>query len=364
MLLHVSCPSCGGDVSYEPGTEHLKCQYCQHTIEIEKSDLVEKAHEELSLDDYLNNFETLAPKQERQIINCQGCGAKTELEANQQSGFCPFCDTPIVVTQAQRESLIKPAGLLPFSIDKKQAVGNFKAWVSKLWFAPNALKKQVSQLDKFKGVYLPFWTYDCDTHSQYRGQRGDYYYVEVQERDSDGNIKTRMDRRTRWHSVSGHVQKAFDDVLVPASDSLPEDKLTSLEPWDLPALIDYKDEFISGYLCESYAIDLEQGYQKAKVIIDRAIQNKVRADIGGDEQRISEVNTSYSQATFKHILLPVWVSSYRYKDKIYQVLVNARTGKVEGERPWSWIKVTGAVILVLAVVGTGLFFANSAGQVP
>ena len=355
MELEVKCEACGADVAYKPGTKGLTCSYCNHTMEFENPDSTLEAHNELDLNEYLAHFDENSQHVERYLVSCKSCGAETELESNQQSSSCPFCDTPLVVTQAHTKSLIKPKGLLPFKVERKEARKNFSTWLSSLWFAPNDLKKQITKHDKFKGIYLPYWTYDCDTFSVYTGQRGDYYYVTVEGRDKDGNPTSRQERRTRWRFVSGSVRYNFDDVLVPASKSLPNDKLNALEPWDLPGLVDYKDEYLSGYVTESYQVDLRQGYKVAQGIMDDRIRDRVRQDIGGDEQRIITVNTSYSSATFKHILLPVWVSAYRYKDKLYQLLVNARTGEVQGQRPWSWIKITLLTLVILGVSG-GLFY--------
>jgi len=88
------------------------------------------------------------------------------------------------------------------------------------------------------------------------------------------------------------------------------------------------------------------------------IDSKIRWDIGGDEQRIHSKTTYYENITFKYILLPVWISAYRFKDRNFQFLVNARTGEVQGERPYSWIKITLAVLLVIAIIGTIVYFAN------
>jgi hypothetical protein len=82
--------------------------------------------------------------------------------------------------------------------------------------------------------------------------------------------------------------------------------------------------------------------------MDGAIRESVRRDIGGDEQRIHTVKTQYANVTFKHILLPIWISAYRYQDRVYRFLVNARTGQVQGGRPGSWWKITLAVAAVAA----------------
>ncbi|HED33813.1 MAG TPA: hypothetical protein ENJ08_06295 [Gammaproteobacteria bacterium] len=311
---------------------------------------------ELDLNAYIDGFEENNPQLERQVINCKGCGAETMLGENQQAKVCSFCDTPLVLEQAETRTLIKPKGLLPFKIERVDARQNFKAWLSGLWFAPNDLKKQITQHDKFKGVYLPFWTYDCDTTSLYAGQRGEYYYVTVSGTDGKGSTTSQEERRTRWSDTRGQVYCAFDDILVPASHSLEQDKLNALQPWDLKHLVDYKDEYLSGYVAETYQVSLKSGYATAKKTMDSRIYREIKRDIGGDEQRVDSIDTRYQDATFKHVLLPVWISAYRYRSKLYQILVNARTGEVQGMRPYSWIKITLAVSGVAAVIAAGAYW--------
>lgn len=90
------------------------------------------------------------------------------------------------------------------------------------------------------------------------------------------------------------------------------------------------------------------------------IERDVRFDIGGDRQRIHGIETQVANVTFKHILLPVWLAAYKYRGKTYRFVVNGRTGKVQGERPWSAIKIAIAVAIVVAVAGVaGYFIAQS-----
>ena len=350
MDIQVSCEECGADMAYAPGTTGLTCQYCNHHMVFAQASAAFQAKNELNLADYLEHFDEQSHHHECHLVKCGGCGAETEFATHQQAGACPFCDTPIVVDQAKTQQRIKPQGLLPFKIPHKEAKAAFTLWVNRLWFAPNALKKQTTQPDKFKGVYLPYWTYDCDTHSNYVGQRGTHYYVTVTSKGSNGKAVTAQQRRTRWHNVSGDVAVNFDDILIPATQSLPNDKLNALEPWDLEALVDYQTQYLTGYAAESYQIDIKTGYNTAQKIMATAIRNNICRDIGGDEQRVITVNTHYSNATFKHILLPVWVSAYRFNQTLYQVMVNARTGEIHGQRPWSWVKIGAAVIVACALI--------------
>ena len=212
--------------------------------------------------------------------------------------------------------------------------------------------------EKLKGVYLAHWTYDSNTTTSYIGSRGEHYYVTESYTDSDGNRKTRQVRKTRWYPASGRVYLNFDDILVVANDSLPRKYTEKLEPWDLENLVTYTEEYLSGFSSERYSVGLAEGFDHAKDQVDGDIVGAVRRDIGGDEQRIHSRYTDWDNVKYKHILLPVWVTAYRFKDEVYRVVINARTGEVQGERPWSWIKITLAVIAVLAVIAGIVYLFN------
>jgi hypothetical protein len=147
-------------------------------------------------------------------------------------------------------------------------------------------------------------------------------------------------------------------VLVLASKSLPKRFTDALAPWDLAALEPYAPEYLAGFRAEAYAVTLDEGYAQAREVMDAMIQRDVRFDIGGDRQRIHNIQTQVSDVTFKHILLPVWLAAYKYRGKTYRFVVNGRTGSVQGERPYSTVKITFAVILGLIVAGiVGYFMA-------
>ncbi|MEZ9526512.1 hypothetical protein [Enterovibrio norvegicus] len=356
--LKTQCENCAADQVYLPGTKGLSCNYCGHFTEFKTEETAaNEANEELCLSSYLESYSPLPEEQiERHIVKCSGCGAQPELEENQESGNCPFCDSPIVVGQAQSKKLIKPQGLLAFDVSRSQARESFSSWLKGLWFAPNSLQKQITQHEKFKGIYLPYWTYDCETKTQYRGQRGDDYYETVTRQNSDGESVSEQVRKTRWRSVRGEVYDSFDDVLVPATHSLPRKMLYELEPWDLNNVVDYKEEYLSGYVTESYQVDLKEGFIEAKDIMKPQIERTIHRDIGGDRQQITSTQTQFSKETFKHLLCPVWVSAYRHKGELYQILVNARTGEIQGERPYSWVKIGLTALSVAALVGIGVYF--------
>jgi LSD1 subclass zinc finger protein len=351
----IKCKNCGANLKFKPGTESLSCDYCQtiNEIALERTEVIEN--------DFNLFIEEAEAKTEHQVIStvkCGSCGANTTLQPNVTSSNCPYCDTPLVVKDAATCDIIKPSYVLPFKVERNKAKEGFVKWVGGLWFAPSKLKNYAeNSAEKLKGVYLPYWTYDSNTESDYSGLRGDHYYVTESYTDSNGRSQTRSVQKTRWSAASGHVSNSFDDVLVCASHSLPEKLVNELEPWDLPELVKYNDNFIAGFITESYQTGLKDGFGKAKVRMEDRIRSSVRSDIGGDTQQITTLSTEYNDITFKHILLPLWISAYRYNNKVYRFTINARTGEVQGERPYSAIKIA---LLVIAIIGiiVGIVYWN------
>lgn len=347
------CPGCGADLLFEPRDGGLTCPYCGRREEIAgaTAGVAERSYEE-----YLRPFEDqmdkLAPAALE--VKCETCGATVTFTPPEVAGECDFCGGKIVAQPKSADPIVAPEGVLPFGLVQDQASERVRTWIDSRWFAPNALKKFAAH-EGIGGVYLPFWTYDTHTTSQYTGQRGEHYYdtETYTERDAQGNsvTKQRQVQRTRWHAASGTVSRWFDDILVPATKSLAPPRLHALEPWDLAELKTYEPAYLSGYKAQRYQVDLAEGFERAKQLAAGPIQEDVRRDIGGDEQRIENVSTQYSAITFKHLLLPVYVGAYRFNQKVYQVVVNGRTGEVQGERPYSFWKIFFFVLSLLIVIG-------------
>ena len=344
------CDRCGADMRFDPVRDRLLCDHCGHSaaIEPEGGPWGGDARALIELD-YETAIAAQLPAQEMEetrVSQCPNCGAQVEFHPDIHAKECPFCATP-VVTDTGTHRHIKPKALIPFQLTEPQAHDAMTGWLGRLWFAPNGLQDYARKGRKMEGIYVPYWTYDADTATQYRGRRGDAYWVTV--RGSDG--KSRRQRRIRWSHRSGRVTRWFDDILILASRALPKVFTDRLAPWDLSALEAYRPEFLSGFRAEGYQIPLDDGFEEAKEVIERQIRQDVRRDIGGDEQRIDHMAVHIDKVTFKHILLPVWVAAYRYRGQSYRFVVNGQTGKVQGERPWSWIKIALAILGAVIVIG-------------
>jgi hypothetical protein len=352
------CTGCGARLCFAPGTRTLQCEFCGTSNTFAETDA---RIEELDFDVFLKALEGEQEAVEAEVVRCAKCGAEQKLSGNLFASQCSFCASPIV-SKSYASRQVKPKSIVPFQVDRARAQDAFRKWVRGLWLAPGALKKHAQSDAALTGMYLPFWTYDCRTATDYRGERGEHCYTteSYTTRNASGQsvTQTRPVQQTRWEPASGRVDHFHDDVIVLASQSLPHSLRGATLAWNLKGLVPYQPEFVSGFRAEAYQIGLRDGFPVAKETIDANIHTLVRRDIGGDAQRVHQVSTRYSDVKFKHVLLPVWMSAYRFNDKTYRFLVNGQTGEVAGESPLSWQKVTFLVIGIVILLLLGLIFGN------
>lgn len=353
----LNCSGCGALLHFNPGTHNLLCDYCG------VSNAIENAPDSnvilpYDYDEFIAGIDNNKQSADLKVVNCKNCGSQTILDQFVTSDKCPFCTAPLVLDLESGQQYVPPHYILPFAITQQQGIEFFKKWLKSLWWAPNNLAKKVSDSSSaLKGVYLPHWTYDTYTVTDYSGERGDYYYTtETYTETVNGReeTRTREVRHTSWSYTSGTVECNFQDLMVPASNSLPEKTLNKLGPWNFDMLTKFDERYMSGFRSETYQLKPEQGFVKAAEQTVGTINSAIRDDIGGDEQRIDSMDTQYLDKAIKYLMLPVWVSAYNYNNKIYQFTVNASTGEVIGQRPVSAIKIILAVLLLIVLIITGV----------
>ena len=349
------CDNCGADFRFDPGERRLICDHCGNAAPIDTDAPGRVAPiAELDYRAALNADLPEAEIEETRVSTCPNCAAQVEFDAILHATECPFCATPVVTdTGAHRH--IKPRGVLPFAMTETQARSAMTEWLGGLWFAPSGLQEYARKGRAMQGIYVPYWTFDADTRSAYTGERGTVYY-ETRTIVRDGKREQIQVPKVKWRRTRGKVARFFDDVLVLGSKSLPKRFTDALEPWDLSELEPYAPEFLAGFRAEGYAVELEDGFAEARIYMDRVIARDIKFDIGGDRQRIHGVDTKMGAVTFKHILLPVWLAAYKYRGDTYRFVVNGRTGRVQGERPWSKGKIALAVLTGLLVAAAVGFF--------
>ncbi len=349
-----SCANCGAELKFKPGSHQLVCEYCGYEEFIEQS---KSSFEELELEHYLKVVGENAYTETIALLHCKNCGANQHVEENYKSLACVYCGEPLIREDEEVEGWIMPGALVPFQLDTKKARGIFKNWVNKLWFAPNKLKRAALDPEGLHGLYIPFWTFDANLFASYQGQRGDYYY-ETQTYNSNKGKRTRQVRKTRWSYASGKVKGFVDDILINASQKKRRDIPSKVSFWNLKDLVAFNTKYLSGFVTEKYTISLKEGhhlsFQQAKDIA----YSWIKRDIGGDSQRIANADIKLTDETFKHVLLPVYISSYSFNGQEYSFYINGQTGAVSGKRPYSFWKIFFLVFFILIIIGLIAIFAK------
>ena len=345
--LKKSCANCGAMLLYTPGTTELNCSYCGYKEAIVPS---KNLFSELELISYLNDMGMQSHSEEITMLHCENCGANQHVEEHYKSLHCVYCSVPLIVENAYKENWITPGAVLPFQIDQKEAHDIFKKWVNKLWFAPNKLKKATLDPKNTKGLYAPYWTFDAQLEAIYTGERGRYYYVSKTV-GSGKNKRTITERRTRWTRASGTVNGFIDDTLIKASKQRSEIIPNKISKWNLDLLKPFNSSYLTGFITEKYTIPLKEGHLESKKEARLIAERWARRDIGGDTQRVSSINMTFSEETFKHILLPVFISAYVFNEKRYNFFVNGESGAISGQRPYSFFKIFFLILAILLVIG-------------
>jgi uncharacterized Zn finger protein (UPF0148 family) len=344
--INFTCEGCGAPLKFSPATGKLTCEFCQLSTSIQSDKQLIK---EYDLRSALTQLEKNSPKEIIKEISCPNCGSGFTLTPYTTSTNCPYCGTP-TITEFVND--ITPEAILPFVITHKQAQEIFAKWIGSLWLAPSALKTLVDTDKNLKGYYLPYWTYDAGTTTYYQGQRGDIYYVTVQRRqivNGREQIVTVQEPRIRWTPTSGSVSRYFDDITIEASETLSRKILSALGNWDTSKSKPFDEKYLSGFESEEYAIGLDNGFEMAQAKMNAIIRGDIRRDIGGDKQQIDQMQTQYTNATYKNALFPVWTTHFTFKDREYYYAINGQNGTITGERPYSYTKIILLVGFVMAL---------------
>jgi DNA-directed RNA polymerase subunit RPC12/RpoP len=337
------CPACGAEAHWSPARGALVCPYCgtasKATLETRGSDTVIVEHDLVAalrgIPDSARGWQAA-----KTSVRCQSCQAISVFDAGRVGQRCDFCGSAALVPHEQVKDAFRPESLLPLRVPEPQARDRIRSWFGRLWFAPGRFAAR-ALTDTLKGVYVPYWTFDARADADWTAEAGHYYYVEV---------SGKRERRVRWTPASGSLSHVFDDELVFASRGVAPGLLRSVEPFPSDTLVPYDPGYLAGWIVERYQIDLVEAAEQSRRRMDARLRELCARQVPGDTQRNLQVRSSYSAQTFKHVLAPLWLATYTYRGRTRQVLVNGVTGKVAGDRPWSWVKIALAVLLALVAL--------------
>ncbi len=344
-----ACAACGAQAVWNPSKQLLVCPFCgtsaPFTLDPDSGALVEhdlaRALRELP-------DESRGWLAEKRTVQCQSCKAVSVFDPERVGQNCSFCGSPALVDYKEIKSPIRPQGVLPFKVSEAQVREQIRRWYASKWLAPGALRRR-ALVDRVQGVYIPYWTFDAQAVCPWTADAGHYYYSSETYRDGNGRTQTRQVRHVRWEPASGEVRHFFDDEPVPGTQGISHALLQGVEPFPTAALVPYDTAFLSGFVVEHYQVVLIAAAQNSQQAMTEKLTGMAAAQIPGDTYRNLDVHPVFSAQTFKHILVPVWLLSYLYGTKSYQVVVNGVTGRMDGRYPKSAWKVALLVLLALVV---------------
>lgn len=339
------CPACGAQATWDPGGQKLVCAFCgtespyvldRETGAVHEDDLAKALRE---IPDADRGWDA-----DRRSVQCASCKAVMVFEAERVGQNCEFCGSPSLVAYEEIKAPIRPWGILPFCVPETRIRETIRGWLASRWFAPSDLKRK-ALVDLVHSLYIPYWTFDARVRCPWQAESGTYYYTTQTYRDRNGRTQTRQVRHVRWTPASGLLEHVFDDEPIPGTRGIDRSLLAAVEPFPANGLVRYDTGFLSGHVVEHYQVVLLEAARAVKESMHSKLTALCGAQVPGDTYRNLVIQPEYSAETFRHILVPVWLLTYGFRRKVYQVVVNGATGRMAGIYPKSVWKI---LLLVLA----------------
>lgn len=323
------CPNCGGQMHFDTLRSGLLCEYCGFLQKAEPKPAGEIS--EQVLDFVLPTERGHRWAEAQHNLTCEQCGSVSLLPVGRTADECPYCGSHRLIESSEKAELIDPQGIGLAQFDEADAVKRLRQWLGRGWFIPDDLRK-LALTSKLRPAYYPFWTFDGTLEMSWS--------CEVNEGSSN---------RPQWSSRNGVEYLMFDDELVAGLEALEQVGVSKIGPFELKKLVEFKPEYLAGWTALTYNVPLA----KASLIARENVVHRLRQQlhgrilIGEQKRNLRSGGTKWSGVTFKQILLPLWVGSYRYRGRTYLVLINGQTGKVFGDKPKDAVKIIGFTASVL-----------------
>lgn len=349
-----TCKECRGPLLWDAAVQQLRCQGCGALSRVSDDGRIADHDLEQALTDRVARGRIGTGSRQ---VRCRECLAEVEVPDELHATRCEFCGSSMVLIQSAAEDHYLPESVVPFSIDRARAVRAFTAWLGGLWLRPSNLRR-ASSLQELHGVYIPYWAFGCEVTSRYSADAGYTYWIE--ERVTvDGKKQVRRVARTRWEPCTGERHDRHEDHLVCASRGLAAEQQGGAHRFDLTGLLPYAPEYLLGFAAERYAVDLQAAWTRARREIQGTQDKRCAASVPGDTHRALRTTHQIQRVRFKHVLLPLWIATYRYHGKTHRFLVNGQSGKVVGSAPYSALKIAVLIVLSVSVLAAILYYLHT-----
>lgn len=328
-LLQYKCPCCGGEIKFDSSTQQMKCPYCDTTFDVNSLKDHDAAIHNQQTEDNLN-WQNSAGSQwqdgetdDMLLYVCNSCGGQIIGSRTTAATSCPFCGSPVIVTQ-QFTGDLKPDYVIPFKLNKNDAKEALKRHLKGKRFIPKVFKQE-QHIDEIKGIYVPFWLFDADANAQIR-------YKATRTRSWSDRLYHYTE--TSFYSVIREGSIGFKCVPVDGSLKMADDLMESIEPYNYAEAVDFQTAYLSGYLADRYDVTAQESVGRANDRIKRSTETTFSSTVHGYHTVMPESsNIQFLNGSVKYALLPVWILNTTWKEQRYTFAMNGQTGKFVGNLP-------------------------------
>jgi len=345
QVTNYQCPSCTGPLHYAGDSGMLECEYCGSKFETEQIENLYAPKDEAAAEAFVQEEAEQEPENDEswedageydaagedwdgegmKQYNCPSCGAELVCDETTAATSCPYCGNPSIVP-GQFQNMLKPDYVLPFKLDKEQAVAALKRYYKGKKLLPKAFAEK-NHIEEIKGVYVPFWLFDGEAEA-------DISYAATRVYSS-----VRGDERiiTTDHYVlrrAGTV--SFERIPADASSKMPDAHMDAIEPFDYDELKPFSMAYLPGYLADRYDVDSKSCAERVDLRAKNTAVSVMNQSVAGYATCVpTSQNVRIRRGSVKYALLPVWMLSTRWNGQNFLFAMNGQTGKLIGDLPVS-----------------------------
>lgn len=318
------CPACGAPILYKPNLKKWKCDYCKSEFTLEEMKKYNNASNEK------NNIkeEVKTEKQKEKDntnyyeYNCKDCGAKIIADENTAATFCVYCGNTAILKE-KLSGKFAPDMIIPFKNEKEKAIEAFKSLNKGRPLMPNFFNDE-KNIEKIKGVYIPFWLYDVKVNGELDA---------TSTTSTTWTVGDTVYTKTDTYRLEREGEMSFNKIPVDGSTRFDNDIMNTIEPFNYSELEEYNHAYLSGFLAEKYDVDEETSFKDAEERSLNSARDTIKDDMGMGIKTIVNDTLASTKLLTKYVLLPVWMINVKYKDKFYTFAMNGQTGEFVGNIP-------------------------------
>ena len=322
------CPTCHSSISYDPKLDKWKCKYCYNSFTIDE---INKYNDKKKNVEEYNGYVS---------YKCESCGAEIIVDENTSATFCVYCGNTAIL-KSKLTGKFNPTSLIPFKTEKEDAIKAFKALSKGRPLIPNEFLDE-KNIEKIRGVYVPFWLYDVNVAGDVEmlGKRVKKY--------TDGyQSVTLVDR----YEITRGGTMRFNSIPIDGSSRFDNDIMNSIEPYNYNELVPYNQAYLSGFYAEKYDLEGEVLFNEVAVrALNSAEDYFVATARTYKDVTVVENKLKAEELHKEYVLLPVWMLNIKYKNKLYKFSMNGQTGECVGNIPVDKGKVIKFLIIIFAIL--------------